>query len=68
MGLQLDIQNPEDYLKLPAEADLLQWAQAAWQEDGEVGVVLRIVAEAESQQLNRDFRGKDYPTNVLSFP
>ena len=68
MGLQLDIQNPEDYLTLPAEVDLLQWAQAAWQEDGEAGVVLRIVAEAESQQLNRDFRGKDYPTNVLSFP
>lgn len=51
MGLQLDIQNPEDYLTLPAEADLLQWAQAAWQEDGEAGVVLRIVAEADRKSV-----------------
>jgi len=26
------------------------------------------VDAAESRQLNRDYRGKDYPTNVLSFP
>lgn len=68
MTLLLDIQNPEGYDTVPAEADLLHWAQAAWQEDTEAGVVLRVVGEAESQALNRDYRGKDYPTNVLSFP
>lgn len=31
-------------------------------------VTVRIVDDAEQQALNRDFRGKDYPTNVLSFP
>ncbi len=31
-------------------------------------MVVRIVSEAESQELNRAYRDKDYPTNVLSFP
>ena len=30
-------------------------------------VTLRIVNRAEAQRLNRDFRGKDYATNVLTF-
>ena len=29
---------------------------------------MRFVGEAEAQTLNRDYRGKDYATNVLSFP
>ncbi len=68
MSLQLDLQNPEDYANIPPEADLLHWAQAAWPGDAEAGVVVRIVNEAESQELNRAYRDKDYPTNVLSFP
>ncbi len=68
MTLLLDIQNPEAFTSIPAETDLLHWAQAAWLGNGEAGVVVRIVGEEESQGLNRDYRGKDYPTNVLSFP
>lgn len=30
-------------------------------------MALRIVDEAEGRALNRDFRGKDYATNVLTF-
>ena len=30
-------------------------------------ITVRIVDAAEGQQLNRDFRGKDYATNVLTF-
>jgi len=33
-----------------------------------VEVAVRLTDDAEVQQLNRDFRGKDRPTNVLSFP
>lgn len=32
------------------------------------GVCIRVVSKEESQQLNRDFRHQDKPTNVLSFP
>lgn len=31
-------------------------------------VVIRLVDTEESRRLNRDYRGKDKPTNVLSFP
>ncbi len=31
-------------------------------------LVIRVVDEAESSALNRDYRGRDRPTNVLSFP
>ncbi len=31
------------------------------------GICLRLCAEAESRELNRTYRGKDKPTNVLSF-
>ena len=30
-------------------------------------ITLRLVGQAEGRQLNRDFRGKDYATNVLTF-
>lgn len=33
-----------------------------------VEVAVRLTDDAEVQTLNRDFRGKDRPTNVLSFP
>lgn len=33
-----------------------------------MNVTLRIVEPAESQQLNKTYRNKDKPTNVLSFP
>ncbi|GGJ58107.1 rRNA maturation RNase YbeY [Sphingopyxis bauzanensis] len=33
-----------------------------------VEVAVRLTDDAEVQTLNRDFRGKDKPTNVLSFP
>jgi probable rRNA maturation factor len=38
--------------------------------DGAIGVEvsIRLTDDAEVQTLNRDYRGKDKPTNVLSFP
>ncbi|MBL0421706.1 rRNA maturation RNase YbeY [Ramlibacter sp. AW1] len=42
-----------------------RWLAHAMQGPAEVAV--RIVGEDEGQALNRQFRGKDYPTNVLTF-
>ena len=52
---------------VPAPASLRRWAQAAL-ERKRADITLRIVGNQESQLLNRQFRGKDKPTNVLSFP
>ncbi|MCB1890021.1 MAG: rRNA maturation RNase YbeY [Rhodocyclaceae bacterium] len=50
---------------LPRRPDILRWARAALAQDAEVSV--RLVGEAEGRVLNRDYRGKDKATNVLSF-
>ena len=42
-----------------------RWLRAALDRPGELTV--RIVGDDEGQALNRDFRGKDYTTNVLTF-
>ena len=42
-----------------------RWIRHALDADGEITV--RIVDAEEGQQLNREFRGKDYATNVLTF-
>jgi len=55
----------------PRHADLLprhrvrRWLLAALDRPGEITV--RLVGRAEGRRLNRDFRGKDYATNVLTF-
>lgn len=52
---------------VPAPAALRTWALAALgHTHGEL--TIRIVDEVESAQLNSRYRGKDYATNVLSFP
>lgn len=54
---------------LPTLEQIEQWATAAVQpESDDVEMTVRIVDEAESQALNRTYRAKDRPTNVLSFP
>lgn len=69
MSLELDVQYASDAPDLPSEADLLHWATAALRaERPEAELTIRIVDAPESRALNRDYRGKDKPTNVLSFP
>ncbi|MCK9986696.1 MAG: putative rRNA maturation factor [Azoarcus sp.] len=50
----------------PSSGDMRRWAQAALQ-GGDAEVTVRLVGATEGRELNRDFRGKDYATNVLTF-
>jgi len=53
----------------PRARDIATWAGTAIGRraaGGELGV--RVVGAAESRRLNARYRGKDKPTNVLSFP
>lgn len=50
---------------LPTRPQVRRWVQAALSHAAEITV--RFVAADEGQALNRDYRGKDYATNVLSF-
>ena len=51
---------------LPSRQRMRSWAKAALLTDAHV--TLRLVGAREGRKLNRDFRGKDYATNVLTFP
>jgi probable rRNA maturation factor len=48
----------------PSPALLRRFARAAARAD----VALRVVGAGESRRLNKRYRKKNYPTNVLSFP
>ncbi len=70
MSLDLDFQLASASTQVPSAVQIKRWAGIALATDDnqEMEVTIRIVDEAESQQLNQQYRGKDRPTNVLSFP
>ena len=54
---------------LPAAVSFRKWVAAALAgRIREADLAIRIVATKEGRALNRHYRGKDYATNVLSFP
>lgn len=61
----LAVQRASRASHIPPDATLRRWARAALA--GPAEVTVRYVAEAEGRRLNREFRGKDYATNVLTF-
>jgi len=67
--IDLDLQIAVEAPDLPAEADILRWVAAAVGDAmEEAQLTVRITDEAEIRELNATYRGKDYATNVLSFP
>ena len=53
----------------PSARLLGEWVSvAAGRRAGRATLAIRVVTPAESQELNRRYRGKNRPTNVLSFP
>jgi probable rRNA maturation factor len=56
---------------VPSAASFRLWVNAALagaKRRKQAELSIRIVDAAEGRELNRDYRGKDYATNVLSFP
>lgn len=56
---------------LPTRPQFRQWVLAALSGAGrrfDSEVAIQLVDAAEGQAMNRQYRGKDYATNVLSFP
>jgi len=64
--LRLAVQYPGGTRGAPSRPQVRRWVRASCALPAEIAV--RFVAADEAQALNRDYRGKDYPTNVLSFP
>jgi len=63
--VKLAVQRASRAAHIPSDASLRKWANAS----GVRGAVtVRYVGAAESHRLNREYRRRDYATNVLSFP
>jgi len=82
--LQVELQFATRRPWVPGTVTLRRWARAAHEGglaplparkrrlhesvERRVALCLRVVGSAESRRLDREYRGKDQPTNVLSFP
>jgi probable rRNA maturation factor len=70
MNYQIDIEINSQSQQIPSQEKCETWITAALKsqklQDAEVS--LYIVDEKESQELNTQYRGKENPTNILSFP
>jgi probable rRNA maturation factor len=69
MPIELAVQRVSTSTSVPDDEQFQQWAEAALVGKGkEFTLAIRIVDEREARRFNRDYRNKDYATNVLSFP
>ena len=64
----LNFENASTAADLPGERDFYRWAWAALKNEYcRADISLILLDEEEARAYNRDYRGKDYATNVLSF-
>ena len=64
--LKLTVQVASLESDIPASKQIKKWVNAAIRVETEV--TIRFVDEEEGRMLNSAYRGKDYATNVLTFP
>ena len=64
--IKLSVQIASELANIPTKAQFKKWAKTALRVDTEV--TIRIVDAQEALALNSTYRGKDYATNVLTFP
>ena len=64
-ALTLSVQYASNGKDLPTRPQVRRWVRAALLDDATVTV--RFVDAIEGRALNAEFRGRDYPTNVLTF-
>ncbi|KZY70981.1 rRNA maturation RNase YbeY [Oleiphilus sp. HI0071] len=68
-SIDLDLQVATNYTGVPSNAEFKAWSLAALMAtDKHFELTIRVVDTPEIQELNANYRDKDKPTNVLSFP
>lgn len=64
--LDFSLQVATDATNVPSLSQFKRWIRASLRVD--TSLTIRIVDADEGRQLNASYRGKDYATNVLTFP
>jgi len=67
MTVELDVQRASGNDPVPSDASLQNWVEAVLGNREDTVLTIRIVGREESAELNRRFRSRKGPTNVLSF-
>lgn len=68
---QVVLADENEMIGIPSSEEMLLWAEAAFKAanfDKDCALTARFVSNDEIQELNRTYRQKDKPTNILSFP
>ena len=65
-ALDFSLQLASAAADIPVAAQFKRWVRSALRV--ETSLTIRIVDEEEGRQLNAAYRGRDYATNVLTFP
>ena len=69
MQAEFEIQRATTSTSTPGDDQFQRWVEAVpAMLDRLAGLTIRIVDEPEAQRINREYRKRDYATNVLSFP
>ena len=72
MEIILDLQNVVDSKQIPDLSKMKKWVSKTLENlnanFNQPEITIRVVSLAESQELNHQYRDKNQPTNVLSFP
>ena len=66
VNVDLEVQRATTSATTPDDEHFQLWAETTLA--NECTLAIRIVDEEEGRRFNREYRGKDYATNVLSFP
>ena len=68
-AVSVDVEDASGASGVPSTEQFRRWAEAAFAGRREAAELsIRVVDEKEGAELNSRYRGKDYATNVLSFP
>jgi probable rRNA maturation factor len=68
MTIEVDVQRATSFSPLPDDHEIRLWVGVALRERQQATLTVRLVDRDEARMLNARYRGKDEPTNVLSFP
>jgi len=66
--IEFEVQRMVDGVGIPTDENIRRWAEQVLSGEASEVVNVRIVDQAEGWALNKQWRGKDSATNVLSFP
>jgi rRNA maturation RNase YbeY len=68
-SLSIEVQDVSGGVaRVPKPESFRRWAELAFGSEARGELTIRVVGEDESAQLNKEYRGKSGPTNVLAFP